>query len=135
MNVNLNLVSCLLLLHREFQCSCFCTDNSRNHCIAPRFRLSFFSSEYEIAKLGLKARLTNKSKTLMRTFYSLYSIFPPFLPALLLILTYTFGLLIYLANIKEESQVSLIKKHIAVIISVIQSRNETIRLLCQILSV
>lgn len=71
----------------------------------------------------------------MRTLYSLYSNFPPFLPALLLILTYAFGLLIYLANKKEESQVSLTEKHIVVIISVIQSRNETIRLLCKIVSV
>lgn len=60
----------------------------------------------------------------MWTLYSLHSSLSPFLRTLLLILMHTFGPLIYLANEKEESQVSLIEKHIVVIISVIQSRKK-----------
>lgn len=112
-------------MHRQIQCSCFSTDNSRNHCIAPRLSPSFFSSAYEIAKLEVKARCTDKGETLMWTLYSLHSSLSPFLRTLLLILMHTFGPLIYLANEKEESQVSLIEKHIVVIISVIQSRKKT----------
>lgn len=71
----------------------------------------------------------------MWTLYSLHSSLSPFLPALLLILTHAFGPLIYLANKKEESQVSETEKHIVVSISVIQRKEKTSRLLCKTLSI
>lgn len=133
MNVNLNLISLcafnaqtgsvFLLLYWQQQKSLHSSQAQ-----------TFSSSAHETAKLRVKARCTDKSETVIWTLYFLYGSLSPFLTALPLTLTYTFGTLLYLAGRKEESWVSWIEKHVVVIISLIQSREKTRQLLCKTLS-